>query len=330
MPRIPIAGTPAGFTERQVTLGEVTLNYVEGPDHGRPLLLIPGQMESWQGYKQVLPALAERFHVFVPDVRGHGRSSRTPGAYSYNLCGQDLAAFLQQVIGQPALVSGLSSGGVLSIWLGAYAPEHVLAVISEDPPIFASIWPRIQQERHMAYGFQVAVDTLGGPERDLKGWLSKVGYPPPGETELRHIPGFIVSGLYGWTRLWQRLRPGRPYDIPLFSFNLRMGLMGLSEYDPDFSLATVDGRLSEGFDPEDALRRVRCPMLLLRANARRHETWGLLGAMDDDDVARVEALVADLKVVPVACEHAIHMLEPEAWLAAVTGFVDELEESGRI
>jgi pimeloyl-ACP methyl ester carboxylesterase len=55
---------------------------IEAPDHGTPLLLIPGQMESWLGYKPVLPALAERFHVFVVDVRGQGGSSRTPGQYS--------------------------------------------------------------------------------------------------------------------------------------------------------------------------------------------------------------------------------------------------------
>jgi hypothetical protein len=56
--RIPVAGIPEGFQELSFTTNGVTLNYVLGPDHGLPLLLIPGQMESWQGYKCVLPELS--------------------------------------------------------------------------------------------------------------------------------------------------------------------------------------------------------------------------------------------------------------------------------
>ncbi len=48
--RTQVSGIPRGFKELRFTTGEVTLNYVVGPDDGLPLLLIPGQMESWQGY----------------------------------------------------------------------------------------------------------------------------------------------------------------------------------------------------------------------------------------------------------------------------------------
>ena len=125
-----VAGIPEGFKELSFSTNGVILNYVVGPDNGLPLMLIPGQMESWQGYKCVLPDLSKRFQVFVPDLRGHGKSTWTPGYYSYNICGRDLKNFIQEVIQKPALVAGLSSGGVLAIWLGAYAPEDVLAVIA--------------------------------------------------------------------------------------------------------------------------------------------------------------------------------------------------------
>jgi hypothetical protein len=45
-PRVRVSGIPRGFTEKQFNTGEVMLNYVEGPDNGVSLLLIPGQMES--------------------------------------------------------------------------------------------------------------------------------------------------------------------------------------------------------------------------------------------------------------------------------------------
>ncbi len=43
------------------------------------------------------------------------------------------------MIGRPAYVSGLSSGGLLSAWLSAFAePDQVVAACWEDPPFFSS------------------------------------------------------------------------------------------------------------------------------------------------------------------------------------------------
>lgn len=264
--RIKVAGIPEGFQELSFTIDGVTLNYVAGPDNGPPLLLIPGQMESWQGYKCVLPELSKRFHVFVPDLRGHGKSTWTPGQYSYNSCGNDLRCFLQEVIRKPALVSGLSSGAVLAIWLAAYAPGNVLAIISEDPPIFSSIWPRIQDEKFMARNFKLAVDILGKPgKRDVRGYLSEMGIPAEGKSELLKIPPFIIKGIFFLDRINRSVHPDTPYDTPFLPYNLRAGQKFLTEYDTDFSRATIDGDLSRGFSPEDALKRVKCPMLLIWA-----------------------------------------------------------------
>jgi hypothetical protein len=50
--------------------------------------------------------------------------------------GNDLVRFIDTVIGRPTYVSGLSSGGVLSAWLSAYAkPGQVVAALYEDPPV---------------------------------------------------------------------------------------------------------------------------------------------------------------------------------------------------
>ncbi len=329
--RVSVAGIPAGFEECRYTVDGVTLNYVVGPDNGLPLLLIPGQMQSWQGYKCVLPELAKRFHVFVPDLRGHGKSTWTPGRYSYNICGNDLKHFIEEVIRRPALVAGLSSGAVLAIWLAAYASESVLAIVSEDPPIFSSIWPRIQAEKFMAGNFRLAVDILGRPgKRDVEAYMSAVGVPVKGKPELLHIPAPIIKAMFFMARMNRALRPNSPYDVPLMPFNMRAGFKFLSEYDTDFSRATLDGDLSKDFSPEDALRRVRCPMLLLWAPGYRDETWGLIGAMDQPDVDRVSALVADLKVVKIEGAHEIHMVQPRRYIDEVNAFVDDLKNRKKL
>src|SRR5579875_147466 len=124
---------PHAFPEQSVDLGEVRMNYVQLGDTDRPpLLLIPGQTESWWGYEAALPLLSERFRCYAVDLRGQGRSSWTPGRYSVDNVGNDLVRFIDTVIGEPTLISGLSSGGVMAAWLSAYAkPGQITAAVWE-------------------------------------------------------------------------------------------------------------------------------------------------------------------------------------------------------
>ena len=75
-----------------------------------------------------MPLLAQRFQVYAVDLRGRGRSTRTPGRYTLDNMGNDLVRFLDLVVGRPAIVSGNSSGGVLAAWLSAYAKPGRFAV----------------------------------------------------------------------------------------------------------------------------------------------------------------------------------------------------------
>ena len=78
------------------------MNYATAGVDGSPaLLLIPGQTESWWGYEAAMPRLAEHFEVFAVDLRGQGRSTRTPGRYTLDNMGNDLVRFIDLVIGRP-------------------------------------------------------------------------------------------------------------------------------------------------------------------------------------------------------------------------------------
>jgi hypothetical protein len=126
------------------------------------------------------------------------------------------------------------------------------------------------------------------------------------------------------------MRPNYPYDPPFLPYNVRAGFKFLCEYDSDFSRATIEGDLSKGFSAEDALRRVKCPMLLLRADAYRHETWGLVRAIDDDDLACIVSLVADLQVVQISGGHEIHLAQPQRYIDEVLKFVDRLRDENKL
>ena len=130
---------PHAYRERTFDTGEVVLNYAVTGDESQPaLLLIPGQSESWWGYEKAMPLLSEHFQVFAVDLRGQGRSTRTPGRYTLDNFGNDLVRFIAHGVRRPVICSGLSSGGVLSAWLSAYAfPGQVRGAVYEDPPLFS-------------------------------------------------------------------------------------------------------------------------------------------------------------------------------------------------
>ncbi len=146
---------PHAYPEQTVDLGEVRMNYAVAGDPSLPaLLLIPGQSESWWGYEAAMPLLAEHFCVHAVDLRGQGRSTWTPGRYTIDNFGNDLVRFIDLVIGRETLVSGMSSGGILSAWLSAYAkPGQIRAAVWEDPPLFScQTTPAIGQSIHQAIG----------------------------------------------------------------------------------------------------------------------------------------------------------------------------------
>jgi pimeloyl-ACP methyl ester carboxylesterase len=320
-----VESIPKGFTEKKFNTGKIILNYIEGPDNGPPLLFIPGQMEFWQGYKLVIPNFSKKYHVFVVDVRGHGKSTHTPGKYSYNIIGEDLREFLKNVINKPGIVSGLSSGAVLALWLAANASEFVSAIISEDPPLFSSMWPRINEEKYMHYLFETMVECLGKQKRDILGYFMKQGIPKVGHEKLFLIPPWIAKFIVGLFELNKKFRPSKKYDIPLAPFSGRVGFKFLSEYDVDFSKATIDGRLTEGFDPENTLKKIKCPVLLIQARWSRHKTWGLLGALDDNDVDKIRSIVKTLKHVKVNAIHDVHLAKPKIFIKVVNDYLESLK-----
>ena len=112
------------------------MNYAVAGDPASPaLLLIPGQTEAWWGYEKVMGLLAKRFQCCAVDPRGQGRATRTLGRYTLDNMGNDLVRFLALAVKRPVIVSGLSSGGLLTAWLSAYGiPGSIRGAIMKIRP----------------------------------------------------------------------------------------------------------------------------------------------------------------------------------------------------
>jgi hypothetical protein len=113
------------------------MNYATLGDKSSPaLLLIPGQTESWWATKPPCPGWpsTSRCLPWICGARA-GAPARRVGTRSTTWA-TTWSVFIDTVIGRVTYVSGLSSGGVLTAWLSAYAkPGQVVAALYEDPPL---------------------------------------------------------------------------------------------------------------------------------------------------------------------------------------------------
>ena len=104
---------PHTIPEQRFDTGEVEINHaVAGRDDQPALLLIPGQSESWWGYEPAMPLLAQRFQAFAVDLRGQGRSTRTPGRYTLDNMANDLVRFIDGVLRRRAALGQRPDGYV--------------------------------------------------------------------------------------------------------------------------------------------------------------------------------------------------------------------------
>ena len=121
---------------------DLTLYYEDDGDPGAPpILILHGITQSTATWGWLVPHLAADHRVVRLDFRGHGRSGRTPGKYSFLGYVADATAICEQVLGQPAVVVGHSLGGGTAAGLAQTQPELVRGVVLEDPAIMAPPTP---------------------------------------------------------------------------------------------------------------------------------------------------------------------------------------------
>lgn len=287
------------YVEQLYETGEVQLNYtVTGSDGNPPLLLIPGQSESWWGYETAMGLLADHFHVHAVDLRGQGRSTRTPGRYTLDNIGNDLVRFLDGVVGRPAFISGLSSGGLLSAWLSAYAkPGQVVAACYEDPPFFSSeaapvVGPSIVQSIGPLFGLW---SKYLGDQWSVGDWECFVAGAP---RELADWQAFVAT-FAGIEAPPQTLR----------------------EYDPEWGKSFITGAFAASCPHHIMLSQVKVPVLFTHhSRMLNEETGALMGACADLQAQRVVQLVGELltyRSFPTM-GHSMHGQDPELFSATLT------------
>ncbi|MEV7020826.1 alpha/beta hydrolase [Kitasatospora sp. NPDC093558] len=153
--------------------------YRTGPDHGEPLVLLPGSGGNALMWHRSVAALAERHPVIAVDTIGEpGASVQTAPLHD----GRDAAAWLDELLTAlhtpPAHLIGCSYGGWIAINHAIHHPGRVTGLTLLDPAGMANIGWRF-------YTWVIAGGLAGLAPRALRPRLARaVGNSTILETEL--------------------------------------------------------------------------------------------------------------------------------------------------
>jgi pimeloyl-ACP methyl ester carboxylesterase len=288
------SATDPSFDVHTVDAGHLAINVAEGPRSGPPLLVLHGGSARWQSYRTLLEPLARQWHVYAPDLRGHGASSWTPRRYRLWDYAADIIWLLERVIGEPAAIVGHSLGAEVAVIVAAERPDLVMGVVAIDAPL------SVDEARR----------TLV-PDRGRLAWLRSLhDLTSAGvAAALRDAPardratGRVVRAedLYG-------------DDASLFADQAET----LLQNDPTMLEAVVEFEgMHAGYDAAQLLPRIECPVLLLLADAQ------LGSAVSPEHADRTVRMLRRGQVVRVpGSTHGLVWEEPRAVLSAIEAFLE--------
>jgi haloacetate dehalogenase len=286
-----------GFDARTITLAQSDLHVVTGGG-GPALLLLHGFPQTHAIWHKIAPALAARYTLVMPDLRGYGASvGPEPDAEHRHYAKRAMAAEmveLMRVLGHERfLLAGHDRGGRVGYRLALDHPASVTRFAAIDIIPTWEMWARM--------GKDVASSGYH--------WLFLAQPAPMPETLIGADPDFYLEHLISrWAGRRDRIAPE-----------------AYAEYQRAYRRASViaatcaDYRAGMTRDYEDddadrrAGRRIDCPLLVLWGRGYMSKRTGTPA-----DVWRDWA--TDVRDVPLDCGHFVVEEEPEAAARALIDF----------
>ena len=103
---------------------------------GAPLVLLHGWPQTCFAWRKIVPALAKRFRVIAPDLRGLGDSSRPQDGFDKQTVARDIAQLLRNGLGiASAHVVGHDWGGPVAFALAAFHTGLVSRLVVLDAAV---------------------------------------------------------------------------------------------------------------------------------------------------------------------------------------------------
>jgi pimeloyl-ACP methyl ester carboxylesterase len=121
---------------KTINVGELEIFYREaGPEDAPTILLLHGFPTSSHMFRDLIPLLADRFHLVAPDYPGFGYSC-TPSVSTFDYTFDRLADVIEGFVGALRLegfaLYAQDFGGPVGFRLATRQPEHVRALIIQN------------------------------------------------------------------------------------------------------------------------------------------------------------------------------------------------------
>lgn len=179
--------------------------FYEAAGEGPPVLLSHGYSATSRMWRGQVEALAPRYRIITWDMRGHGQSDSPddPALYSEAATVGDMAAILDALGIDTAVIGGLSLGGYMSLAFHLAHPGRVRALMLFDTgpgyrnPAGREAWNRTAEARAVAFETR-GLDALGsGAEVRIAQHRSAKGLALAARGMLAQFDSRVIESLEG-------------------------------------------------------------------------------------------------------------------------------------
>ena len=118
--------------ERWADISELKVRYLDWGGDRYPLLALHGLASSANWYDIVAPLLRDKYHIYAPDQRGHGKTTSAHSGYDWQTLSQDLVELMDHIGLDKVSVMGHSWGGNVATNFAANCPDRVEKLIMID------------------------------------------------------------------------------------------------------------------------------------------------------------------------------------------------------
>jgi pimeloyl-ACP methyl ester carboxylesterase len=216
-----------GEAHHTALVNDVRLHYVMA-GQGEPVVLLHGWPQTWYEWRRIIPALAERYTVIAPDMRGLGDSSKPATGYDKRTVADDIYQLVRQLGFTRLFLVGHDWGGpVAYAYVCAHADE-VRRLVILDVMIPGAGLEQIPQATprgglwHLSFhGVRDLPEALiTGRERLYLSWFYRTAaYNPTAITEEEvdeyvrcyAAPGGLRAGFEYYRALWQDVEHNKEY-----------------------------------------------------------------------------------------------------------------------
>ncbi len=142
----------AGVRHEYLDAGGLRMHVVlAGPEDAPAIVLVHGWPQNWWAWRNVIPALAERFRVIAPDLRGHGWSEAPWNGYEKEQLATDVLAVLDTLGIASASWIGHDWGGWTGFLAAMRAPERLERMLALSIP---HLWRPAHPRQLALLGYQ--------------------------------------------------------------------------------------------------------------------------------------------------------------------------------